>query len=282
MSVLTDKRLALEDIEGEFAMSTTINLHPTTLQAVRHTLSYHRHSISASASLHVPQDSSPVSPIISAELLKSLSALASPSPAFGVAHRTNIHPTLSLYISDLFSATRHHPQLDAMLLTARARKDTDALVRAARVIGGDPTGTEFISIMGKGAEAKARGEPPFVETYAYGAGYEDSLSADMDWEHVNGHDSMNRSQLSAVFSEATSEELTLDASEADIARIVPRVLSHRLRVRDGPEHEILGSLRYGVVDICSDWERGDKVTDSEGGIERDTVKNILVKILSEV
>lgn len=257
-------------------MSTTINLHPATLQAVRHTLSYHRHSISASTSLHVAPDSSPLSPILSADLLRSLCALASAAPAFGVTRKTNIHPTLSLYISDLFSATRHHPQLDAMLLSARARQDTDALVRAARVIGGDPTGIEFITVMGKGAEAKARGELAFRDIDAYGPGYEDSLSADMEWEHVN------RSQVSAVPSEVKPEEQTLDVSEADIARIVPRVLSHRLRVRDGPEHEVLGSLRYGAVDTCLDGERGEKVTSAEGGFERDTVKNILVKILSEV
>jgi hypothetical protein len=62
----------------------------------------------------------------------------------------------------------------------------------------------------------------------------------------------------------------LDISEADVARIIPRVLSHRLRVLDGPEDEALASAMFSVVGKkARQWERS-------------TVKDILVQILSEV
>lgn len=169
-----------------------------------------------------------------------------------------------------------------MLLTARARQDAEALARAARVIGGDPTGIEFIRAMGKGAEARARGKIPFAGTDAHAD--DQSLSEDIEWERVDGHGSMYGSHVSSDRGGMVAEEQTLDVSEADIARIVPRVLSHRLRVRDGPEYEILGSLKHGAVETCADWERSleNSVGDAKAGVERDTVKNILVKILSEV
>jgi hypothetical protein len=52
-------------------------------------------------------------------------------------HRTHISHALSLYLADIFSATRHHARLDATLLIARASKDAEVLVRASRVIGAD-------------------------------------------------------------------------------------------------------------------------------------------------
>jgi hypothetical protein len=52
-------------------------------------------------------------------------------------HRTHISHALSLYLADIFSATRHHARLDATLLAARASKDAEVLVRASRVIGAD-------------------------------------------------------------------------------------------------------------------------------------------------
>jgi len=36
----------------------------------------------------------------------------------------------------------------------------------------------------------------------------------------------------------------MDVSEVDIARIIPRVLTHRLRVRDGPDHEIFSGVVF--------------------------------------
>ena len=76
----------------------------------------------------------------------------------------------------------------------------------------------------------------------------------------------------------------LDVSEADIARIVPRVLSHRLRVRDGPEDEIMGNLIHSAVGSCATCEVGDEEDDvkKQSTWERRMVKDILVRILAEI
>lgn len=256
-------------------MSTTINLHPSTQQAIRHALPHHRNSFSPTHPL--PEISSNSAAIFPEALLDSLRVLAAASSQFGSQiGKTKIHPSLSLYISDLFSAARHHPQLDAMLLTARARKDVEALVRAARVIGGDLTGIEFIRAMGKGAEDRYVYEEDALAN-------EDLESLSMEWEHLNGNSSIHDVSDMTEKNQQSNSDKHLDVSEADVARIVPRVISHRLRVRDGPDDEILGSLRYGAVRGLSDWDREER--NREGGKiiwERDTIKNILVRILGEV
>lgn len=252
-----------------FAMSTTITLHPSTQQAIRHTHLHHHHSFS---------------PIFPETLLKSLRSLAEPPPLFATHSKTNIHPNLSLYISDLFSAARHHPQLDGMLLTARAHKDVQSLVRAGRVIGGDLTGAEFIRMMAKEAEANLESGSDVREgTFEEGG---DAESSDMGLDEENNVDSSPH-HSSPNLDAATNFELdeTLDVSEADIARIVPRVLSHRVRVRSRPEDEILGSLVYTAVPSCAecDWENEPEDGDNPNKTgKRTTVKDILVKILAEV
>jgi len=76
-----------------------------------------------------------------------------------------------------------------------------------------------------------------------------------------------------VYPASTSqlESQVMDASEVDIARILPRVLTHRLRVRDGPDHEILSSVVFPAV-----LNGSDKVES-----HRRTVKEILVQIIGE-
>ena len=64
------------------------------------------------------------------------------------------------------------------------------------------------------------------------------------------------------------------------ARVFPRVVSHRLRVRDGPDHEILGSVMHPAVGIPRD--RGSGQSDEEPMWERRTVKEALVEILADV
>jgi hypothetical protein len=251
-------------------MSTTITLHPSTQQAIRHTISHHR-----SQTTPLSNNTSPI-PIFPDTLLESLRSLAS-SSLLATHFQTNIHPTLSLYISDLFSAARHHPQLDGMLLTVRARKDVEALARAGRVIGGDLTGVEFIRAMGKGAEANSEEINPGGEDVEDG----DVESLDIRLDGANTDSSAHGTSNSDEAYPKLHE--TLDVSEADIARIVPRVLSHRLRVRDGPEDEILGGLMHGAVGNCAECQWRDEGDDEkQSASERSTVKDILVKILAEV
>ena len=249
-------------------MSTTINLHPSTQQAIHYTLSHHRHSVPPT----MPQPTTSSAPLFPTTLLQSLRSLVAPSTSFSTPSKINIHPTLSLYISDLFSAARHHPQLDGMLLTARARKDVESLAKAERIIGGDLTGVEFIKAMGEANEEHDAVQENVVDD----DDDVESLDIGIDVEHING---------SPPDADPTSDA-TLDVSEADIARIVPRVLSHRLRVRNGPQDEILGSLTHTAVGSCAECERDDDVDheDADGTVydERPTVKDILVKILAEV
>ena len=152
-------------------------------------------------------------------------------------HRAHISHTLSLYLSDIFSATRHNSRLDATLLTAKASKDAEALIRASRVIGADLTGMELLR--------------PVVRT-------------DDFWEADDaGEDSGSQA---------------LEVSEVDVARIAPRVISHRVRVRDGPEDEILSSALFGAT--FKPLPKATTSTDLSTG--RLTVKGLLVEILSEV
>ena len=164
-------------------------------------------------------------------------------------HRAHISHTLSLYLADIFSATRHNSHLDATLLTARAGKDAEALIRASRVIGADLTGMELLR--------------PVVR-------------ADDFWDNENKkvqEPTVDTSKQSGpLHSQAVS---ALDVSEVDVARIAPRVISHRVRVRDGPEDEILSSALFGAT-----FKPLPKATTSTTG--RPTVKSLLVEILSEV
>jgi len=148
-------------------------------------------------------------------------------------HRAHISHTLSLYLADIFSATRQNSRLDATLLTAKASKDAEALIRASRVIGTDLTGMELLR--------------PDVNT-------------------GNSQESIDD----------TGDSRALDVSEVDVARIAPRVISHRVRVRDGPEDEILSSVLFGAT-FKPLPTGGGTVTDA-----RLTVKGLLVEILSEV
>lgn len=162
-------------------------------------------------------------------------------------------PKLSLYLADLFSAARHHPQLDGTLLTMQATRDAEDLVRADRVIGTDLTGSELI-------------RPPMIPDDV-----EESASRRVMFDSKCAPDSHPPTLL-----------LVLDVSEVDVARIVPRVISHRLRVRDGPREEVLSSVVFGAT--FEDSAAGD----GEGSIEeiiedtRTTVKSVLVHLMAEV
>ena len=65
-------------------------------------------------------------------------------------------------------------------------------------------------------------------------------------------------------------------SEAHVRRVVPPVLAHRLRVRDGPREQIMGALWDGAG--INKW--GEPAAEIQRG--RRTVKAILAEILAEV
>jgi hypothetical protein len=197
--------------------------------------------------------------------------------------RTYITPVLSIYLADLFSAARHHPQLDGTFLTATAMQDAEDLARASRVLGMDPTGSELVR------------NPDNVK-YSY---TEDEYLDENDEQSTQSHYEDTNDEVgsgSATFNTAMDgidpdsevqndpdagaqdrkiEHEPLYISEADIARIVPRVITHRLRVRNGPQDEVLSSATFGATmdDGCDDTSIYDT---------RSTVKDILVGILGDV
>jgi len=154
-----------------------------------------------------------------------------------------------------------------MLLTAKARKDAEDLVKASRVVGNDLTGTELIRPpVAIGDEGREHGEHIVLVT------------------SPSSSSSGREEEERATFQRGRDANRVLDVSEVDIARIVPRVISHRVRLRDGPEDELLSSVLFGATfkpppEILS----ADQGDESEAtSVTLDSVKSVLVQILSEV
>ncbi|KAJ6500188.1 hypothetical protein C8R47DRAFT_1110790 [Mycena vitilis] len=240
-------------------------------------LPHHSHSLPTSL-LHV-HHASLQQPILPPALLHHLRASY---------HRTHVSPLLSLYTSDLFSAARQHSQLDATLLTAKSMKDAVALARAGRVIGCDLTGIELVRDDAAFAAKSRKHEPErdhasdsdsptTPEPVVTGNGHAHRYQAiEVVVEEVDGQ---SIHEAAATLSEKMKarEPEVLEVSEADIARIAPRVMTHRLRVRDGPEDEVLASAMFAAV-AASDFQEDS----SHSKNSRITIKEILIRILAEV
>jgi len=190
------------------------------------------------------------SPIISPSDISYLSSLS-----------IYVSPSLSLYIDELFTAARHHHELDGTLLTSRAHRDAECLIRVQRLLSGDTTSTELI----RSYEMEKVGEES-------SDGFVDPENGDPAGR-VQAAILLEAGEDSTGYTDSTFqlESQRMDVSEVDIARIIPRVLTHRLRVRDGPDHEILSSVVFPAVLTGS-----DKVES-----HRRTVKEILVQIIGE-
>jgi len=166
-----------------------------------------------------------------------------------------------------------------MLLTVRARRDAEALIRASRVLGVDPTGAELI----KDAAAEAassemtssthRSYPPSNSVASVSS---DALLDTFDVPELEPSLASNGRRGFAEIPGHSEDALKLDVSEADIARMFPRVVSHRVRVRDSPFDEVLSSAMGGPMSTPTDADGRELLW------ERSTVKDILVRILSEV
>lgn len=190
--------------------------------------------------------------------------------------KTHLSPSLSLYLADLFSATRQHPQIDGTLLTARCVYNAEKLVRAARVVGLDPTGTELL-----------RGNQEVGDLLED----KDTVPENDELEATDVVGSLHHSRSSlrrrgTPTSDIESSEpvrTVLDVAEVHIARIFPRCVSHRLRVRDGPRDEALAGAVFGAT-------FGDSFSEETGAGEvymdayetQPTVKDILISVMSEV
>ncbi|KAF8632715.1 hypothetical protein AX17_004771 [Amanita inopinata Kibby_2008] len=179
------------------------------------------------------------------------------------------------------------PQLDGMLLTARSMEDAEVLARACRVLGTEMGGWELIrggveymsgrrmDVMDEEQGDKEKEGGSSVEGSGHGydwefeSGYDPSGSIVIDVgfedESVKGRGETKREKVNEHRQErkVTFEEdehwisevgngtggkgRMLDVSEADVARIMPRVISHRVRMRDGWMDEVLASAVAGAT-----------------------------------
>ncbi|KAL4262553.1 hypothetical protein AB1N83_005471 [Pleurotus pulmonarius] len=220
-------------------------------------------------------DADPPPGILPSTLLPTLRTMfASPT-------QIQMSPNLRLYTADLFSAVRHHPQLDGTLLTAQSHRDALDLIKAARLLGIDLTGMEIIKMSLDEENARYRNRQGLgtstvegASTVDYGEAMSDVYSGIGSGIGLLSPFGDAEDQPSIQESEAPVDAYPnrepMDISEADVARIIPRVVSHRVRVRDSPEDEVLASTYFGAV--------AAKSTDQS----RSTVKDILINILAEV
>ena len=69
-------------------------------------------------------------------------------------------------------------------------------------------------------------------------------------------------------------------SEVDIAKVFPRVVSHRVRMRNGPDDEILGGVMFPAVPVSRSSSGSDG--EKDGLFEEQTVKQVLISVLADV
>ena len=239
----------------------------------------------------------PPAPVVSQFDLQYLRALAAPFPSPLAHAHTAMQPSLRVYFSDLFSATRHHPELDGTLLTHRAHAYGDALARAFRVLAGDSIGANLVQAVSSKDEHESDlwDVSEEIAENSESIGVQDTSSPssqdvkspamiDIDGTDANGDGQWDeytprpRTESETVTPSDSPE--AWDVSEVDIARIFPRVTSHRLRVREGPDEEVLGSLVWPAVEGMP--RIGEQVSPAEETWERRTVKEILVSVLADV
>ena len=231
-------------------------------------------SVSVLPSMSTRQSVSLVRPEVQAQPINP-SPIISPSDISNLRSLSvYISPSLSLYVDELFTAARHHHELDGTLLTSRAHRDAESLIRVQRLLSGDSTSTELIrsyEMEDKVGEASSDG---FIDPGSDPSDPTRPLNHDR-W-HTRGvqstilsGDAPGSTEYIDSISQLGSQRM--DVSEADIARILPRVLTHRLRVRDGPDHEILSSVAFPAVLTGSDRVES----------YRRTIKDILVQIIGE-
>ncbi|KIL58621.1 hypothetical protein M378DRAFT_200441 [Amanita muscaria Koide BX008] len=231
-------------------------------------------------------------------------------------HRTQLSPSINLYLQDLFSAARFDsPELDGTLLTAKAMEDAEMLIRACRVLGTELGGWELVR--GGASDSMARTDGLKTEedqgdsssmnghTWEFETGYDPSGSIAIDigiegtnserrsvgiQEHVRdssadkGTPRVSVDKSDDVAEVANSAEDLFDVSEAYVARIVPRVISHRVKMRESWRDEVLAGVVCGATfsveqDSQDDLGRGQRTTQAEGDL---TVKDMLVRILQRV
>ncbi|KAK7473110.1 hypothetical protein VKT23_001209 [Stygiomarasmius scandens] len=218
------------------------------------------------------------SPLIPSELMRHLRKTYS---------QVHFSPVLNLYLSDLFSASRHHPQLDGMLLSATAMSEAIELTRASRVLGSSPTGMELIIDKAheiskrnigfdSGSDIDSSNREVWIDVVDYG---------DVGNGHaVAGNGVATQLSASSAAEDSNPKEVAirvLDVTQADVARIFPRVVTHRVRVRNGSEDEVLSSALFGATNAPHIYD-ADETRSRRIQENHVTVKDIMVNVLHTV
>ncbi|TEB37205.1 hypothetical protein FA13DRAFT_890774 [Coprinellus micaceus] len=294
----TERPRIHKSLLDKFAMSHNILVSQSSRQALRSISFSPMHSFSQTPSFSQSNSGSPTTPYTTplpqtppyyAKPLPTSQPIRQPPPQIFTqepfpqsfietlrkhCRKTHLTPELGLYLSDLFSAARHHPRLDAMLLTAKARKDAEHLARAARVIGSDLTGMELVR-----PESTDDDESEYFDAQSdtrYGRTIDESSTTNL----LRKDSFMYGGSASRISTVSRDDEedgvVVLDVTEVDVARTMPRIVSHRLSLRSGPEDEILASAVMGATFGGSDGLQFQK---GYGGL---TIKDVLVDILNKV
>lgn len=163
-------------------------------------------------------------------------------------------------------------------------QDAEDLARASRILGMDPTGSELVRnpdhVKHSFTDDDESDENRTTPDRYFDAAEEVDNGSDTANPAMDGVDS-NPGNISARSQDHQNRLEMLYVSEADIARIVPRVVTHRLRVRNGPQDEVLSSTVFGAAfgNYVDSGQDGDQPS---YGYPRTTVKDILVGILGDV
>ncbi|KAI0084911.1 hypothetical protein BDY19DRAFT_968820 [Irpex rosettiformis] len=277
---------------------------------------------------HQHTTSIPPAPIITPQELSHLRTLTLPVPPSlrqtSVTHNSNeaytsIHPTLNVYLQDLFAAARHHPMVDGSLLTLRAHHDAEDMVRAFRVVCGDSVGADLVSAVAASSTANgyvrhSEETSSTTEDASSGLGWDKTedewlgaelemgrqkassvrsvrirVNDDDDEEHrlTPGHQTHlfdDRSEMNGsrtdLLASLPRQPQVWDVSEADIGKVFPRVVSHRLRMRAGLDDEVLSGAMFPAA--AANVGEGGRQTDGGRGPEDKTVKQIIISILADV
>jgi hypothetical protein len=199
--------------------------------------------------------------------------------SFSTPTHVNIHPSLRLYIADLIAAARHHHELDGTLLGIRCVQDAEAFVRAHRVFCAGDVGSALVEQAAAFSITSAAGSSLSL----HHGGVAD-VDVQLHWPEVGSFTTPSSGRPASVAEASEADWLHLDpqakwdVSEVDVAKVVPRVVSHRLRVRDGPEDEMMA----GVMFMATNPRVQTGVESKDGVWRRRTVKEILVKLMSQV
>ncbi|PVG02573.1 hypothetical protein CPB86DRAFT_772754 [Serendipita vermifera] len=185
-----------------------------------------------------------------------------------IIRETEINDVLDMYIANLISSIRYHPQLDASLISSRCTKDLHEFTKAAWLFMGNS-----------------------VEYYddRNGAGSHERIS-ELDRELLSPSTAGSSSIRHGV--KVRRRVMTPE----DVKRVIRHVVGHRVSVRESLHDQLLGNLLCSAsrkMEMDAELERGGdvEVGDEEGTLSdqrgyyrevRRTIKDVLNEAIAAV